>query len=112
MYRREPGNGSLFVDAIPPYLGKTARLYREASPSHYVHRGAPAFLLTHGLQDERVPYSQMPHFARLLRDKGVHVVTWPINNYQHGAMPGKQPDPGYEETDAAIYRFFDRVMAS
>ena len=75
MYRREPGNGSLFVDAIPPYLGKTARVYREASPSHYDHRGAPAFLLTHGLQDERVPYSQMPHFARLLRDKGVHVVT-------------------------------------
>ena len=71
--RVDAGNKSMFVDVIPPYLGKTNRLYREASPTTYVHHGAPPFLLTHGLQDQRVPYSQMTRFSQVLSQKGVTV---------------------------------------
>ncbi|MDQ2946847.1 MAG: alpha/beta hydrolase, partial [Acidobacteriota bacterium] len=106
----DSGDKSLFVNVLPPFLGRGDKLYREASPSTYVHTGAPPFLLTHGLQDLRVPYSQMTHFAELLKRATVTVETHSINNYQHGAIPGKEPDPGYAVTDQRIYTFFDRYL--
>lgn len=108
--KKDSGNGSLFLDVIPPYLGRDDRLYGQASPANYVHPGAPPFFLIHGLQDRRVPYSQMPYFAALLRKAGITVETESINNYQHGPLPGREPDPGYPATDANIYRFFARYL--
>lgn len=106
----DSGNKSLFKDVIPPYLGKDDRYYREASPYTYIHAGAPPFFLSHGLQDERVPYSQMTHFAEGLKKAGVRVETWSINHYQHGAIPGVEPDPDYPATDAKIYAFFEHHL--
>jgi hypothetical protein len=105
----DSGDKSLFADVLPPYLGKDDRLYREASPVTYVHRGAPPFFLSHGVQDRRVPYSQMARLAGALKEYGI-VETWSINNYQHGPVPGKEPDPDYPETDQKIYNFFDRYL--
>ena len=106
----DPGNKSLFVDVLPPFLGSDDKLYHEASPSTYVHPGAPPFLLVHGVQDQRVPYSQMGHFANLLKKAGDTVETISVNNYQHGPLPGKEPEPGYEVLDQQIYRFYDRYL--
>jgi acetyl esterase/lipase len=106
----DPGDKSLFVNVLPPYLGKSDRLYWEASPAAYVHAGAPPFLLTHGLQDQRVPFSQMPHFAALRKKAGVVVETLSIENYQHGPVPGKLPVPSVEVIDERIETFFQRHL--
>jgi len=106
----DSGNKSLFKDVIPPYLGNDDRLYREASPYTYVHSGAPPFFLSHGLQDQRVPYSQMTHFADALKRAGVDVETLSINHYQHGPVRGETPDPPYPEIDKRIYGFFERHL--
>lgn len=114
LYGKDPGDSTLFP-RIEQFLGaihaNARQIYRKASPARFVHSGAPSFLLTHGLQDRRVPYSQMPHFEKLLRAKGVDVETIAINHYQHGALPGQQPTPGYEEQDKKIFTFFDRVQS-
>jgi acetyl esterase/lipase len=106
----DPGNKSLFKDVIPPYLGNDDHLYQEASPYTYVHRGGPPFFLSHGKQDERVPYSQMPHFAAALEKAGVSVETWTIDHFQHGPIRGVTPEPDYPATDAKIYAFFDHHL--
>lgn len=106
----DSGDGSLFKNVLGQYLGETQKFFREASPAAYVHAGAPPFLLLHGRQDGRVPFSQMPHFASLLRRAGVAVETVEIDRYQHGPLPGEEPNPGYAETDRRIYTFFDRHL--
>jgi acetyl esterase/lipase len=106
----DSGDGSLTENVLGSYLGETDRYYREASASTYVKPGAPPFLLLHGRQDRRVPFSQMAHFAALLRRAGVEVETVEIDRYQHGPLPGELPDPGYEVTDRRIYAFFDRHL--
>ena len=105
----DPGDKSLFGNIMSPYLGNDDKFYREASPIQYIHKGAPPFLLLHGLQDYRVPYSQMTHFAEALNRNGT-VETVAIDNFQHGPMPGKEPDPGYAVLDRKIYGFFDRYL--
>jgi len=105
----DPGDKSLFVDVLPPYLGNDDHLYREASPVTYVHDGAPPFFLSHGIQDRRVPYSQMARFAEAMGKRAV-VETLSINNFQHGPIPGKQPDPDYPVTDGKISSFLERYL--
>jgi dipeptidyl aminopeptidase/acylaminoacyl peptidase len=64
----------------------------------------------HGLQDRRVPYEQTPHFAKILEKAGVPVRLISINNYVHGPIPGKEPDPSYKTLDLEIDQFFHQHL--
>jgi acetyl esterase/lipase len=110
-YQKDPGENSL-PGVITPYLGGTisekAQAYRDASPINYITSKAPPFLMWHGLQDHRVPFSQSTRFRDALKKAHVPVELIEINNYQHGPLPNKMPEPGYEVTDKLIYDFFDK----
>ena len=43
---------------------------REVSPSSYVHKGMPPFLLIHGDKDPTVPFEQSPRFQKQMKDMG------------------------------------------
>lgn len=108
-YRQDPGDGTLWPQ-IRQFLGgsyeERPQVYRNASPQHYIHAGAPPFFMDHGIQDRRVPYSQALRFHAALKKAGVSVEFEPINHYHHGPAPGDIPDPPYMVTDQRIYRFF------
>jgi dipeptidyl aminopeptidase/acylaminoacyl peptidase len=112
-YQLVPGDGTLQAQ-IKDFLGGTYQqipaIYRQASPTHYVTPDDPPFLLMHGLQDRRVPYEQAPHFAKILEKAEVPVRLIPVNNYAHGHIPGKEPEPSYEVMDQEIYQFFHRHL--
>lgn len=116
-YEQKPGDGSLDRDTmISDFLGgsyaQVPKTWRRASPINYVRRGDPPFLLMHGIQDRRVPYVQMAHFASALKKARVPVEAISINHFVHGAMPGVMPQPSDSALDQIIYKFFDRRLNS
>jgi acetyl esterase/lipase len=111
-YHQVPGEASLPVQ-VAQFLGGTfdeiPDLCRKASPTQYVRPGAPPFLLTHGLQDRRVPYEQQTHFVEVLAKAGIPTQAIYINHMAH-SIPTVPPDPGYTVTDPIIYNFFDTYL--
>jgi acetyl esterase/lipase len=112
-YRQVSGDGTL-AKQIAEFLGGTyqtvPRNYEKASVTQYIDSSAPPFLLVHGLQDMRVPYEQSVYFARALQRAGVPVRLISVNNYEHGPIASRQPDPPYEVIDEQVYAFFDRYL--
>ncbi|MGH9396153.1 MAG: alpha/beta hydrolase fold domain-containing protein [Terriglobia bacterium] len=114
-YEQQPGDGSLARQgAIRDFLGgsyaKIPKVWRRASPVNYIRPGDPPFLLMHGIQDRRVPYVQMGHFAKLLKKASVPVEAISINHFVHGAIPGVMPQPSDNALDQIIYQFFDQHL--
>ncbi|MGH9345270.1 MAG: alpha/beta hydrolase fold domain-containing protein [Terriglobia bacterium] len=114
-YEQHPGDGSVARQGlIRAFLGgsytQIPKVWRRASPVSYVRPGDPPFLLMHGIQDRRVPYVQMNHFARLLKKAAVPVEAISINHFVHGAIPGVMPQPSDNMLDQIIYRFFDQHL--
>ncbi len=114
-YEKDPGDGSLREQkVISTYLNggpeEKKQIYHDASPINHITSKAPPFFLWHGLQDRRVPFSQATRFRDALLRAHVPVEFLEINNYQHGPLPGKMPDPGYEVTDQLIYKFYDKYL--
>jgi acetyl esterase/lipase len=111
-YHNVPGEASLPVQ-VAQFLGGTydqiPDLYRKASPTTYVRPGAPPFLLTHGLQDHRVPFEQQTRLVEVLSKSGIPIQAIYINNLAH-KMPTIPPDPPYTVTDPIIYRFFETYL--
>lgn len=115
-YHQHPGDKSLERDgSIRDFLGgsysQIPETWRKASPFDYVRSGDPPFLLMHGIQDRRVPYSQMSHFASSLKNAGVPVQAVSINHFVHGAIPGVMPQPPVSALDRTIFQFFDRTLS-
>jgi hypothetical protein len=52
----------------------------------------------------------MTQFAERLKKAGVSVDTVSIDNYQHGPIAGKEPNPDYPALDAKIYGFFEKHL--
>lgn len=115
-YHQHPGDGSLERDgSIRDFLGGTytqiPKVWQRASPINYVRRGDPPFLLMHGIQDRRVPFVQMDHFAQRLKNVGVPVEAVSINHFVHGAIPGVMPQPPVPALDRTIFRFFRQYLS-
>lgn len=114
-YERHIGDGSLARQGvILAFLGgsytQIPKVWKSASPVSYVRSGDPPFLIMHGIQDTRVPYNQMGHFAKLLKEKRVPVQAVSINRFKHGAIPDVTPQPSDAVLDQIIERFFDRYL--
>ena len=62
---------------IVPYLGfdleGNIQKYKEASPVHYLHEGAPPMFLYHAIKDELVEHAQMRSFYALAKLKNIDV---------------------------------------
>lgn len=62
-----------------------ARL-REASPSTYLNKKTPPFLVIQGTRDEAVPYEQAPLFLELFRKKNLPVELIVVEDGVHGVI--------------------------
>lgn len=112
-YRKDPGDRTLWRQ-IRQFLGgsyeERPQAYWDASPQSYIHAGAPPFFMDHGIQDQRVPFSQAVRFHATLKEAGVPVQFDEINHFHHGAAPGDIPAPPYTVTDQWMYRFFEHHL--
>jgi len=54
-----------------------------ASPIAQVHAGSPPFHISHGTDDEHVPFGQSASFARALRAAGADVEFHPVDGGRH-----------------------------
>lgn len=59
---------------------------RKASPSQYVHAGAPPILMMHGDRDEVVPYEQSAQLFEALKREGNDVTLYRIAGAGHNAF--------------------------
>jgi acetyl esterase/lipase len=113
LYQRDAGSASL-QKKVTSFLGGSFAdkpgVYREASPIGHVTPQAPAFFLMHGRQDDRVPYSQTLRFKEKLDESRVPVEFVSVDQYGHGPLAGRAPNPGYEEIDRRVDAFLDKHL--
>lgn len=74
----------------------TARVLHDASPSSYVKRGMPPYLLTHGTKDEQVPYDQSVRFLALMKATENRCELFTIPDGRHGMGNWDQAHPEYK----------------
>jgi len=82
--------------------GNYAKLARQASPTTYVNKRAPAFLLMHGKLDQVVPVAQSIDFSRKLRSRGVDctLVVLPKEGHDFYSLA----------REVQVIQFFDREL--
>jgi acetyl esterase/lipase len=76
---------------------------RAASPTTYVAKGAPPFLILHGTKDPLVPFSQSEKLAAALKKAGVECYLVPVTNAGHGGFRSL-------EVPRRIRQFFDKHL--
>ena len=59
---------------------------RIASPSTYVNKKTPAFLIIHGTKDAAVPYNQATQHVELFKQRGIPVELITVEDGVHGLM--------------------------
>jgi dipeptidyl aminopeptidase/acylaminoacyl peptidase len=59
---------------------------RAASPSTYLGKKTPPFLVIHGTRDASVPYEQAELHIKLFREKGIPVELITVEEGVHGVM--------------------------
>ena len=70
---------------------------REVSPSSYVHKGMPPFLLIHGDKDPTVPFEQSSRFQKQMKDVGNQCDLITIPDGVHGMGGWDKLDSDYRE---------------
>ena len=76
---------------------------RKASPTTYVSKDDPPFLLIHGTDDRTVPFSQSELLEAALKQAGVPVVLVPVTGGGHGNF-------GTPEVGRRMKHFFDKHL--
>ncbi len=67
-------------------VGERPDLVRAASPLTYARRGAPAFLILHGLSDSAVPFEQSALLYKTLAEHGNDVTLYLVEGLGHGFL--------------------------
>ncbi|MBI5722338.1 MAG: alpha/beta hydrolase [Planctomycetes bacterium] len=96
-----------------PLQGSEA-LYRYGSPTHYVHAGAPPFLLIHGTLDDgrrrgSVPWTLSRNFYRQLKNAGVKARLEILKGADHGFGGRPEIIHARKAWDLAV-RFFEQTL--
>jgi dipeptidyl aminopeptidase/acylaminoacyl peptidase len=76
---------------------------RQASPTTYVTKDDPPFLLIHGTEDPAVPFNQSELLTAALKEAGVDAVLIPVTGGGHGNF-------GTPEVGRRIRQFFDKHL--
>jgi len=76
---------------------------RSASPTTYVSKDDPPFLIVHGDQDPLVPHNQSVRLSELLQKAGTDVMFITITGGSHGGFRS-------EELTRRVHRFFDKRL--
>jgi alpha-L-fucosidase 2 len=75
----------------------TSKTLRKASPTSYLTRGLPPFLLIHGTQDKTVPYEQSTIFQEKMKAKGNVCDLISIDGGGHGMGGWDKAHPEYKD---------------
>ncbi len=84
-------------------LQETKEAARCASPTTYVSKDDPPFLIVHGDKDPLVPHNQSVRLTETLRKAGADVTFITIKGGGHGGFRS-------EELTRRVHRFFDRHL--
>lgn len=76
---------------------------RSASPTAYVSKDDPPFLIVHGDKDPLVPHNQSERLAAALRKAGAEVKFITVKGGSHGGFRS-------EELTRRVHRFFDKHL--
>jgi acetyl esterase/lipase len=98
-------NGDPYSNLIGAKLGEDKEKCDAVSPTHYVSKDNPPFLILHGDQDALVPYAQSVELADLLGKAGVKVTLQRLPGAGHGGPAFGLPAIA-KLTDA----FFDKYL--
>ena len=84
-------------------LQETEEAARNASPTSYVSKDDPPFLIVHGDKDPLVPHNQSARLAEALRKAGADVKFITIKGGGHGGFSS-------EELTGRVHRFLDKHL--
>lgn len=98
-------------NTVKQAFGSDSLIWRQASPLFLVHRGAPPFLIMHGLQDKLVPFSQ----SQLLYDSLIQAeVSAKLVPVSHAGHDFRNVEGNAEPTPAKlrqqVFDFFRRTL--
>jgi len=86
--------------------------YKDASPVYHVYKGAPPIFLSHGTDDEIVPFEQAEIFNNAAIDEGMDIWFYPIKkaNHKFKTLDGGDTDPSVEWLFDELKRFLLRNL--
>jgi acetyl esterase/lipase len=84
-------------------ITKMKEAARSASPTSFVSKDDPPFLIVHGDKDPLVPHNQSERLAEALRKVGVPVTLITVQGGGHGGFRS-------QELIRRVYRFFDKHL--
>ena len=94
-------------------FGNDSLVWRQASPLFLVHRGAPPFLIMHGLQDKLVPFSQSQLLYDSLRQAEVSARLVPVSHAGHDFRNVEgSAEPSPVKLREQVFDFFRRTLKS
>lgn len=92
-------------------FGSDSLVWRQASPLFLVHRGAPPFLIMHGLQDKLVPFSQSQQLYDSLRGAEVSAKLVQVNHAGHDFRNVEgTAEPSPPKLRQQVFDFFRRTL--
>lgn len=92
-------------------FGNDSLIWRQASPLFLVHKGAPPFLIMHGLQDKLVPFSQSQLLYDSLRQAEVSARLVPVSHAGHDFRNvDGDAEPGATKLRQQVFDFFRRTL--
>ena len=98
-------------NTVKQAFGDDSLLWRQASPLFLVHRGAPPFLIMHGLQDKLVPFSQSEQLYDSLRAAEVSAKLVPVKHAGHDFRNVEgTAEPSQPKLRQQVFDFFRRTL--